>query len=134
MTEEFYTLGKLARGVIGTNNYDGNTTLCMASAVSGYKRSFGSDGPPGCYDDFEHTECLLAIGSNLPEQHPIIYWRLQQALEKRKFPVIVVDPRVTMFAQMADMHLPITPGTDLVLLNALAHVILDEGLEDRAYI
>lgn len=134
MTEEFYTLGKLARGVIGTNNYDGNTTLCMASAVSGYKRSFGSDGPPGCYDDFEHTECLLAIGSNLPEQHPIIYWRLKQALEKRKFPVIVVDPRVTMFAQMADMHLPITPGTDLVLLNALAHVILDEGLEDRSYI
>ena len=134
MTEEFYTLGKLARGVIGTNNYDGNTTLCMASAVSGYKRSFGSDGPPGCYDDFENTECLLAIGSNLPEQHPIIYWRLKQALEKRKFPVIVVDPRVTMFAQMADMHLPITPGTDLVLLNALAHVILDEGLEDRSYI
>ena len=134
MTEEFYTLGKLARGVIGTNNYDGNTTLCMSSAVSGYKRSFGSDGPPGCYDDFEHTECLLAIGSNLPEQHPIIYWRLQQALEKRKFPVIVVDPRVTMFAQMADIHLPVTPGTDLVLLNSMAHVILDEGLADQAYI
>ncbi len=134
MTEEFYTLGKLARGVIGTNNYDGNTTLCMASAVSGYKRSFGSDGPPGCYDDFEHTECLLAIGSNLPEQHPIIFWRLRLALEKRKFPIIVIDPRVTMFAQMADIHLPITPGTDLVLLNSLAHVILEEGLEDRAYI
>ncbi len=134
LTEEFYTLGKLVRGVIGTNNYDGNTTLCMASAVSGYKRSFGSDGPPGCYDDFDHTECLLAFGSNLPEQHPIIYWRLKMALEKRRFPVIVVDPRVTMFAQMADIHLPITPGTDLVLLNSLAHVILKEGLEDRVYI
>jgi len=134
MTEEFYTLGKLARGLVGTNNYDGNTTLCMASAVSGYKRSFGSDGPPGCYADFEHTECLLAFGSNLPEQHPIIFWRLRQALEQRRFPVIVVDPRVTMFAQMADMHLPITPGTDLVLLNSLAHVILKEGLADRAYI
>ncbi len=133
-TEEFYTLGKLVRGVIGTNNYDGNTTLCMASAVSGYKRSFGSDGPPGCYGDFEHTDCLLAFGSNLTEQHPIIYWRLKEALEKRKFPVIVVDPRVTMFAQFADMHLPITPGTDLVLLNALAHVILDEGLQDEEYI
>jgi len=133
LTEEFYTLGKLARGVIGTNNYDGNTTLCMASAVSGYKRSFGSDGPPGCYDDFSHTDCLLAFGSNLPEQHPVIYWRLKQALEKKKFPLIVVDPRVTMFAQFADMHLPITPGTDVVLLNSLAHVILDEGLEDRAY-
>ncbi|MEE8342829.1 MAG: nitrate reductase, partial [Gammaproteobacteria bacterium] len=131
---EFYTLGKLVRGVIGTNNYDGNTTLCMSSAVSGYKRSFGSDGPPGCYDDFEHTDCLLAFGSNLPEQHPIIFWRLQQAREKRDFPLIVVDPRVTMFAQMADIHLPVTPGTDLVLLNSLAHVILDEGLEDQSYI
>ncbi|TAJ76336.1 MAG: nitrate reductase [Gallionellaceae bacterium] len=134
MTEEFYTLGKLARGVIGTNNYDGNTTLCMASAVSGYKRSFGSDGPPGCYEDFDHTECLLAFGSNLPEQHPIIFWRLKMALEQRKFPVIVVDPRVTMFAQMADLHLAITPGTDVVLLNSLAHVILKEGLHDEAYI
>ena len=134
MTEEFYTLGKLSRGVIGTNNYDGNTTLCMSSAVSGYKRSFGSDGPPGCYEDFDHTECLLAFGSNLPEQHPVIYWRLTQALEKRSFPIIVVDPRVTMFAQMADIHLAVSPGTDLVLLNALAHVILQEGLADMDYI
>lgn len=134
LTEEFYTLGKLARGCIGSNNYDGNTTLCMASAVSGYKRSFGSDGPPGCYDDFEHTECLMAWGSNLPEQHPIIYWRLKEALEKRKFPVIVIDPRVTMFAQFADIHLAITPGTDLALMNSLMHVILAEGLEDREYI
>ena len=134
LTEEFYTLGKVVRGAIGTNNYDGNTTLCMASAVSGYKRSFGSDGPPGCYDDFEHTRCLLAVGSNLPEQHPVIYWRLKEAREKRHFPLIVVDPRVTMFAQMADIHLPVTPGTDVVLLNSLAHVILNEGLEDRNYI
>lgn len=134
MTEEFYTLGKLARGVVGTNNYDGNTTLCMSSSVSGYKRFFGSDGPPGCYDDFDHTECLIAFGSNLPEQHPIIYWRLCEALEKRKFPVIVVDPRVTMFAQKADIHLAVAPGTDLVLLNSLAHVILAEGLADENYI
>jgi anaerobic selenocysteine-containing dehydrogenase len=134
LTEEFYTLGKLTRGLIGTNNYDGNTTLCMSSAVSGYKRSFGSDGPPGCYEDFEHTDCLIAWGSNLPEQHPIIYWRLKEAQERRGFPLIVVDPRVTMLAQNADMHLPITPGTDVVLQNALMHVILEEGLEDRRYI
>jgi predicted molibdopterin-dependent oxidoreductase YjgC len=134
LTEEFYTLGKLVRGAIGTNNYDGNTTLCMASAVSGYKRSFGSDGPPGCYEDFEHTDCLIAWGSNLPEQHPIIYWRMKDAMEKRRFPLIVVDPRVTIFAQNADIHLPITPGTDVVLQNALIHVILKEGLEDRDYI
>ena len=134
LTEEFYTLGKLVRGCIGTNNYDGNTTLCMASAVSGYKRSFGSDGPPGCYDDFEHTSCLMAFGSNLPEQHPIIYWRLKEAREKRHFPLIVVDPRVTMLAQFADIHLPITPGTDCVLINSMLHVIFKEGLEDRAYL
>ena len=132
LTEEFYTLGKLARGVIGTNNYDGNTTLCMAPhrATSALRQRRA----PGCYDDFSHTECLMAFGSNLPEQHPVIYWRLKEALEKRKFPVIVVDPRVTMFAQFADIHLPITPGTDLVLLNSLAHVIFDEGLADEEYI
>ena len=134
LTEEFYTLGKLVRGCIGTNNYDGNTTLCMASAVSGYKRSFGSDGPPGCYEDFEHTECLMAFGSNLPEQHPIIYWRLKEAREKRHFPMIVIDPRVTMLAQWADIHLAITPGTDTVLLNAMMYVILTEGLHDQDYI
>ena len=134
LTEGFYTLGKLARGVIGTNNYDGNTTLCMASAVSGYKRSFGSDGPPGCYEDFEHTECLIAWGSNLPEQHPIIYWRFKEAREKRQFPLIVIDPRVTMLAQYADFHLCITPGTDVVLMNAMMQVILEEGLEDQDYL
>ena len=134
LTEEFYTLGKLTRGLIGTNNYDGNTTLCMSSAVSGYKRSFGSDGPPGCYEDFEHTDCLIAWGSNLPEQHPIIYWRMKEAQEKRGFPLIVVDPRVTMLAQNAHLHLAITPGTDVVLMNAMMHVIFKEGLEDKRYI
>ncbi|TKB74744.1 MAG: nitrate reductase, partial [Nitrospira sp.] len=133
-TEEFYALGKLVRGGLGTNQYDGNTTLCMASAASGYKRAFGTDGPPGCYDDFEHTECLLAFGSNLVECHPVIYFRLKDALERRKYPVIVIDPRATNFAQQADLHLPIRPGTDVVLLNALAHVILAEGLHDRDYI
>ncbi|WP_456373570.1 molybdopterin oxidoreductase family protein [Thiolapillus sp.] len=134
LTEEFYTLGKLTRGLIGTNNYDGNTTLCMASAVSGYKRSFGSDGPPGCYEDFEHTDLLIAWGSNLPEQHPIIYWRMKETQEKKGFPLIVVDPRVTMLAQNADIHLPITPGTDVVLQNAMMHVIIREGLLDQEYI
>ena len=134
LTEEFYTLGKLTRGLIGTNNYDGNTTLCMASAVSGYKRSFGSDGPPGCYEDFEHTDVLIAWGSNLPEQHPIIYWRMKEAQEKKGFTLIVVDPRVTMLAQNADRHLTVTPGTDVVLMNAIMHVIFDEGLEDKSYI
>ncbi len=134
LTEEFYTLGKLTRGLIGTNNYDGNTTLCMASAVSGYKRSFGSDGPPGCYEDFEYTDYLIAWGSNMPEQHPVMYWRLKDAHERRGFPIVAVDPRVTMMAQNASLHLPIRPGTDVPLMNAMMHVIFAEGLEDKEYI
>ena len=78
--------------------------------------------------DFEHTDCLIAWGSNLPEQHPVIYWRLKSALEKRKFPVIVVDPRVTMLAQNAHIHLAITPGSDVLLYSAMLHVLLWEGL------
>ena len=71
---------------------------------------------------------------NLPEQHPIIYWRLKEAREKRHFPMIVIDPRVTMLAQWADIHLAITPGTDTVFLNAMMYVILTEGLHDQDYI
>lgn len=133
-TEAFYTLGKLVRGVIGTNNYDGNTTLCMSSAVAGYKKSFGSDGPPGAYSDFDHTDCLLAFGSNLVEAHPVLYYRLANSLEKRKFPVIVVDPRKTVFAQKADIHVQIKPATDIVFINAIAHILIKEGMINRDYI
>ena len=72
VTEEFYTLGKLAQLGFGTRNYDGNTTLCMASAVSGYKRSFGSDGPPGSYEDLEKADVILLIGANIADNHPIL--------------------------------------------------------------
>ena len=70
VTEEFYALGKLAQLGLGTRNYDGNTTLCMATAVSGYKRSFGSDGPPGAYEDLEHADVILLIGANIADNHP----------------------------------------------------------------
>ena len=72
VTEEFYTLGKLVQLGFGTNNYDGNTTLCMASAVSGYKNSFGSDGPPGAYEDLEQADVVLLIGANIADNHPIL--------------------------------------------------------------
>jgi anaerobic selenocysteine-containing dehydrogenase len=65
VTEEFYALGKLVQLGFGTKNYDGNTTLCMASAVSGYKRSFGSDGPPGAYEDFARADVVFLIGANI---------------------------------------------------------------------
>lgn len=131
VTEEFYALGKLVQLGFGTRNYDGNTTLCMASAVSGYKRSFGSDGPPGAYDDLEQADVVLLIGANIADNHPILCYRLERNPEKV---VVAVDPRVTKTARMADLHLPIKPRGDIALLNGMAHLLIRWGLIDRGYI
>ena len=77
VTEEFYAMGKLMQLGLGTSNYDGNTTLCMSTAVQGYKRSFGSDGPPGAYEDLERADVIVLIGANVAENHPILCWRLR---------------------------------------------------------
>lgn len=131
VTEEFYTLGKLVQLGLGTRNYDGNTTLCMSTAVAGYKRSFGSDGPPGSYADLEVADLILLIGANIAENHPILCSRLEANASKT---LIVVDPRVTKTAMMADLFLPVRPRSDLALINAMLRVILDEGLYDRQYV
>lgn len=131
VTEEFYTLGKLVQLGLRTPNYDGNTTLCMATAVSGYKRSFGSDGPPGAYDDLARADVVLLIGANIAENHPILCRHLDDNPEKI---LIVADPRVTKTAMMADLHLPLRPRSDLALLNGIAHVLIRDGLIDRHYI
>jgi anaerobic selenocysteine-containing dehydrogenase len=131
VTEEFYTLGKLVQLGFGTRNYDGNTTLCMASAVSGYKRSFGSDGPPGAYEDLEKADVIFLIGANLAENHPI----LCQYLERNPFKTLIVaDPRVTKTAMMADLYLPLKPRTDLALINGMMYILIRAGLIDREYI
>lgn len=131
VTEEFYTLGKLVQLGFGTRNYDGNTTLCMASAVSGYKLSFGSDGPPGEYADMEHADVILLIGANIADNHPILCQRLDRNKNRT---LIVVDPRVTKTAMLADLHLPVKPRSDIALLNGIAHILIREGLVDKAYI
>ena len=131
VTEEFYALGKLVRLGFGIRHYDGNTTLCMASAVSGYKMAFGSDGPPGCYDDFEAAETVVLFGANVADCHPLLAPRLLRPGGPR---LVVVDPRVTKTAMMADIHLPVRPRTDIVLVNGLLHVIFAEGLADRRYL
>jgi len=131
LTEEFYTLGKLIQLGFGTPNYDGNTTLCMASAVSGYKLTFGSDGPPGNYDDLRHADFVLLVGANIADNHPILVQHL--GANDHKF-LVVVDPRVTKTAMLADLHLPIKPRGDIALLNAMAHVILRDGLANETYI
>jgi assimilatory nitrate reductase catalytic subunit len=131
VTEEFYALGKLVQLGIGTPNYDGNTTLCMATAVQGYKRSFGSDGPPGAYEDLEHADVIVLIGANVAENHPILCWRLRS---NPNATIIVIDPRVTKTAMMADLHLPLRPRSDLALINGLIHIVIEHNLVDRDYI
>ncbi|HTM17414.1 MAG TPA: nitrate reductase [Terracidiphilus sp.] len=131
VTEEFYALGKLVQLGIGTRNYDGNTTLCMSTAVAGYKRSFGSDGPPGAYQDLEIADVILLIGANIAENHPILCTRVEANTHKT---LIVVDPRVTKTAMMADLHLPIKPRSDLALINAMLRIIIDEHLFSGPYV
>jgi assimilatory nitrate reductase catalytic subunit len=131
VTEEFYALGKLIQLGVGTRNYCGNTTLCMSTAVAGYKRSFGSDGPPGAYDDFEQADVILLIGANIADNHPILCRRLQA---NPGTTLIVVDPRVTKTAMMADLHLPIRPRADLALINGLIHIVIAHDLVDHAYV
>jgi assimilatory nitrate reductase catalytic subunit len=131
VTEEFYALGKLAQLGLGTRNYDGNTTLCMSTAVSGYKRSFGSDGPPGAYEDLERADVILLIGANVADNHPILWQRLEANRSKT---LIVADPRVTKTAMLADVHLPVKPRSDLALINGIIHILIESDLIDHAYI
>ena len=134
LTEEFYTLGKLVQLGLRTRNHDGNTTLCMASAVSGYKLSFGSDGPPGSYADMENADVIVLIGANIADNHPILCHRVDRGPGTKPRKLIVVDPRVTKTAMMADFHLAIKPRSDIALLNGIAHILIREGLIDHNYI
>jgi len=124
-TEDYYIAQKLMKGCLGSNNFDANSRLCMASAVAGYLQSFGSDGPPCCYADLELTDCAFLIGSNTAECHPIVFNRLRKHHKKnRSVKLVVVDPRRTETAKDADLHLAIKPGSDITLFNGMAHLLL----------
>jgi anaerobic selenocysteine-containing dehydrogenase len=136
LTEEYYVAGKLAKGLIGTNNFDTNSRLCMASAAAGYTRSLGADGPPPAYADLEAADCFFLVGTNTADCHPIVWKRLV----KRKLAapdavtVMAADPRWTQTADGADLHLPLRPGSDIALLNGMLHVLWREKLLDGLYI
>ena len=135
LTEDYYVFNKLAKGLIGTNNVDTNSRLCMSSAVAGYKASLGADAPPACYDDIGLARTLFITGSNMAWAHPVLFRRVEDA--RRADPsmkLIVVDPRRTETAESADLHLALRPGTDVVLHHAMLHVLLWEGLADHAFI
>jgi len=135
LTEDYYVFNKLAKGLLGTNNVDTNSRLCMSSAVAGYKLTLGADAPPACYDDVNHAQCLFIVGSNAAYAHPILFRRIEEA--KRANPamkVIVADPRRTDTAELADLFLPLLPGSDGRLFHGLLPIMLWEGWIDASYI
>ncbi len=135
LTEDYYVFNKLAKGLLGTNNIDTNSRLCMSSAVAGYKATLGADAPPACYDDLNHAATVFVSGANPAWAHPVLVRRLEDA--RRANPqqrLVVVDPRRTETAAMADLHLQILPGSDIALCHGLLHLMLWEGWTDAAYI
>jgi len=135
LTEDYYVFNKLVKGLIGTNNIDTNSRLCMSSAVTGYKTTLGADAPPCCYEDLDHAETVFIVGSNMAFAHPILFRRLEDAKRARpQMKIIVADPRRTETAEIADLYLPVQPGTDVALFHSLLHVMLWEGLCDYAFI
>ena len=133
LTEDYYAVNKLAKGFLGTNNVDSNSRLCMSSAVAGYVGAFGADGPPPAYADLALADCLLLLGSNTAACHPIVWGRIRDR-QAEGATVIVADPRLTPTAQAATLHLPVRPGTDLALLNAMLCVIVEQGLLDEGFV
>ena len=135
LTEDYYVFNKLAKGLLGTNNIDTNSRLCMSSAVAGYKQTLGADAPPNCYDDVNHAQCLFIVGSNTAYAHPILFRRIEDAKAANPaLKIIFCDPRRTDTAEIADLYLPIQPGTDVSLFNGMLHIMLWEGWVDTAYI
>ncbi|NEX60871.1 nitrate reductase [Noviherbaspirillum galbum] len=135
LTEDYYVFNKLAKGLLGTNNIDTNSRLCMSSAVAGYKQTLGADAPPACYEDIDHASLIFIAGSNTAYAHPILYRRIEAARKRNPaLKMIVADPRRTDTARDADLHLAILPGTDVALFNGMLHLCLWEDLIDQAYI
>jgi nitrate reductase NapA len=135
LSEESYLANRLFKGGIGTNNVEGNPRLCMASAVGGYVSTFGKDEPMGCYDDIEHAKVFFLVGSNTAECHPVIFDQiLARKTSRRDILVIVLDPRRSPVAAIADVHLNPVPGYDLAVLHSIAHCLIRDGKYDKAYI
>ena len=131
-TEEMAYLGSLAKFGMGILHGDGNTRQCMATSVVAYKQAFGFDAPPYTYQDFEESDVIVLVGSNLCIAHPIMWQRVCRNPHQAE--IIVLDPRTTETAVAATQHLALKPKSDLALLYGLAHVLISEGWIDHEYI
>ncbi|MEN8415905.1 molybdopterin-dependent oxidoreductase [Acinetobacter radioresistens] len=134
LTEDYYVVNKFVKGYLGTANIDTNSRLCMSSAVAAHKRAFGEDLVPASYEDFEHTDMVVLVGSNTAWCHPVLYQRIMKAKEQRDMFVVVVDPRFTSTCEAADLHLPILPGQDVALFNGLLQHLWKNGHADQDFI
>jgi ferredoxin-nitrate reductase len=135
LTEEYYLANKIAKGFLGTNNIDTNSRLCMSSAVAGYKATLGADAPPVCYEDIECCDTFFIAGANPAWCHPILFRRIEA--RKAADPcvkVIVVDPRRTASAEIADLHLQIRPGTDVALFLGIARQLIHTDQIDKDFL
>ena len=135
LTEEYYIANKLVKGFLGTNNIDTNSRLCMSSAVVGYKKSLGDDIVPISYDDIELSDCIFIAGANPAWCHPILFRRIEKhKANNPNLKIIVVDPRVTDSASIADLHLQVEPGTDEALFHGIARFLIDNNYIDENFI
>jgi ferredoxin-nitrate reductase len=133
--EEYYTLTLIGKAGIGTPHMDGNTRLCTATAAAALRESFGSDGQPGSYTDFDVADALCLIGHNMASQQTVLWMRVLDRLAGPNPPkLVVIDPRRTATARKADVHLAPRLGTNVALLNGIMHVLFKNGWIDRAFI
>ena len=135
LTEDYYVANKLMKGFIGSANIDTNSRLCMSSSVAGHKRAFGADIVPGSYDDFDCADLIVLVGANSAWCHPILFQRIARAKEARPgLQVVVIDPRRTATCEIADLHLPVKPGTDVWLFNGLLAHLARSGMQHGAFV
>jgi assimilatory nitrate reductase catalytic subunit len=134
LTEDYYVANKLMKGFLGSANVDTNSRLCMASSVAGHRRAFGADTVPGTYEDLDHADLIVLVGSNTAWCHPVLYQRIAANKRARGSKIVVIDPRRTATAEEADLFLPVAPGMDTVVFSALLVDLADTHALDYGYI
>ncbi len=135
LTEDYYVANKLMKGYVGSANIDTNSRLCMSSAVAAHVRAFGEDVVPVNYDDIADTDLLVLIGANTAWTHPVLFRRIQQAREANpNLKMVVIDPRATITAEQADLHLAIENDGDVLLYNGLLRFLIDNDALDENFI
>jgi assimilatory nitrate reductase catalytic subunit len=135
LTEDYYVANKLMKGFIGSGNMDTNSRLCMASSVAGHKRAFGSDTVPGNYEDLELSDLIVLVGSNLGWCHPVLYQRIVKAkAERPDMRVVLIDPRRTVSADIADLHLAVQSDGDSALFVGLLGYLDSNGITAPGFV